>query len=103
MQLDFALPSWVPILDIQVSEVHRGGLFEINHEATELQLSRLLVVTQGFGLPLRFTSFDSENAETFHRGFFFDVILKGWPIKDLLLLFGWFIAVRNKYNTSRSR
>ena len=45
-------------------------LFEINHEATELQLSRLLVVTQGFGLPLRFTSFDSENAETFHREFF---------------------------------
>lgn len=84
MQLDFALPSWVPILDIQVSEVHRGGLFKINHEATELQLSRLSVVTQGFGLPLRFTSFDSENAETFHR-VFFDVILKGWPIKDLLL------------------
>lgn len=58
--------------------------FKINHEATELQLSRLTVVTQGFGLPLRFTSFDSENAETFHR-VFFDVILKGWPIKDLLL------------------
>ena len=51
---------------------------------TELQLSRLSVVTQGFGLPLRFTSFDSENAETFHR-VFFDVIFKGWPIKDLLL------------------
>lgn len=62
----------------------RGGLFKINREATELQLSRLSVVTQGFGLPLRFTSFDSENAETFHR-VFFDVILKGWPIKDLLL------------------
>ena len=63
---------------------NRGGLFKINHEATELQLSRFSVVTQGFGLPLRFTSFDSENAETFHR-VFFDVILKGWPIKDLLL------------------
>lgn len=70
MQLDFALPSWVSILDIQVSEVHRGGLFEINHEATELQLSRLSVVTQGFGFPLRFTSVDSENAETFHIEFF---------------------------------
>ena len=68
MQLDFALPSGVPILDIQVSEVHRGGLF--NHEATELQLSRLSVVTQGFGLPLRFTSFDSENAYSFHIEFF---------------------------------
>ena len=65
--------------------MHRGGLFKINHEATELQLPRLSVVTQGFGLPLRFTGFDSENAETFHIEFFFDVILKGWLIKDLLL------------------
>ena len=39
-------------------------------EATELQLPRLSVVTQGFGLPLRFTSVDSENAETFHIEFF---------------------------------
>ena len=65
--------------------MHRGGLFKINHEATELQLPRLSVVTQGFGLPLRFTGFDSENAETFHIEVFFDVILKGWLIKDLLL------------------